>query len=330
MRTPATRRPSPVLLLVLAAGVVAASQAPPSKPAGQAPPPKPASQPGASKPAAPRPPARRALSGTVMVDGGSLYYEIKGEGRPVVLIHGGNLDSRMWDGQFEKYSRSYKVIRYDVRGYGKSSLPAARCSNFEDLFGLLQALGIGRVSIVGLSLGGRIAVDFALAHPAMVDALVLAAPGLSGYSFSTELRDRLGRIVEAARNEGPTRATELWLADAGMEAAMANPAIAPRIRQLVVENERAWQAVDLPEKELDPPAIGRLTEIHVPTLVVVGSRDVPDIQTIADLVVAGVAGAKKVTITGAGHLVNMEKPAAFDGAVLTFLGEARGRKSEGQ
>ncbi len=312
MRSPAPRRLVPALVLaVTALGALARGQAPPPK-AGP-----------------PRAPIRPTVSGTVTVNGGSLYYEIKGEGRPLVLIHGGNLDSRMWDGQFEKYSRAYRTIRYDVRGYGKSSLPTASFSNFEDLASLLQALGIGRVAIVGLSLGARVAIDLAIARPAMVDALVLAAPGLSGYEWSPELRERMGRIIDAARTDGPSRATELWLADPYLEPAMANPAIAPRIRQLVVENERVWQALNVPVKELDPPAIGRLGEIHVPTLVVVGSRDVPDIQKIADLVTAGVAGARKVTIAGAGHLVNMEKAAAFDAAVLGFVGQARGRKSEG-
>ena len=124
--------------------------------------------------------------GQVPVNGGKLYYEITGQGHALVLIHGGQLDRRMWDDQFRFFGSKYKVIRYDVRGFGNSPAAAEPYSDKEDLAALLKFLKVEKAYIAGLSLGGRIAIDFAIAHPEMVDALVLAGPGLSGFSFNPD------------------------------------------------------------------------------------------------------------------------------------------------
>ncbi|MGH9754565.1 MAG: alpha/beta fold hydrolase [Blastocatellia bacterium] len=261
---------------------------------------------------APRPAGR----GFAKVDGAKLYYEVKGAGRPLVLIHGGQMDRRMWDIQFDVFAKRFRVVRYDVRGYGKSDAPAKGFSHEDDLYSLLKFLRVDKVSIVGLSLGGRIAVDFALKYPQMVDALVLAGPGLSGYRFE----DRSGwAIVEAARDEGFARATEMWLKHPYMAPAMQNPAISQKIRQITTENAHNWLENPLFERDLKPPAIKRLSEIRSPTLIIVGELDVPDIQKIADTLTTGIAGAKKQVIRKAGHIVNMEKPEEFNQVALDFL-----------
>lgn len=248
--------------------------------------------------------------------GAKLYYEIKGNGHPIVFIHGGQMDRRMWDLQFDLYSRKYKVIRYDVRGYGKSDVPVRGFSHEDDLYDLLKSLRVKKASIVGLSLGGRIAVDFALRHPEMVDSLVLAGSGLSGYSFS----DRSGwTIIKAARDKGLAAATEMWLKHPYMAPAMGIPAIRQRIRQLAQENAHAWLENPIFERELEPPAIDRLSQIRVPTLIVVGDRDVQDIHKIAEKLKADISGSEMHIIRGAGHIVNMEKPEEFNQIVLGFL-----------
>jgi len=254
--------------------------------------------------------------GFVKLDGAKLYYEIAGKGRPIVLIHGGQMDRRMWDMQFDLFAKRYKVIRYDVRGYGKSDAPVKGFSNEDDLYDLLKSLRVDKASIVGLSLGGRIAVDFALKHPEVVDSLVLVGPGLSGYRFS----DRSGwAIVEAARDEGPAKAAEMWLQNPYMIPAMENPAISQRLRQLAIENAHVWLENPIFERELKPPAIERLSHIRTPTLIVVGDRDVQDIQKIVEALQAGISGSEKQVIRGAGHIVNMEKPEEFNRVVLSFL-----------
>ena len=147
--------------------------------------------------------------GFAPVNGTRLFYEVKGTGPAVVLIHGGQLDCRMWDGQFAAFSRDFRVIRYDVRGYGGSFQPDMLYSDAEDLAGLLDYLKVDKAHIVGLSLGGRIAIDFAVAHPARVASLTLAGPGLSGYEppDGAETDLRMWNIIKAARDEGPDQAT---------------------------------------------------------------------------------------------------------------------------
>ena len=120
------------------------------------------------------------VTGIVEVNGTSLYYEIQGNGHPLVLIEGGQLDCRMWDDQFSVLSQNYQVIRYDVRGFGRSGAWADSYQAHEDLRALLDTLAIEKAHFVGLSLGGRISIDFALEYPEMVRSLVLAGPGRSG------------------------------------------------------------------------------------------------------------------------------------------------------
>jgi pimeloyl-ACP methyl ester carboxylesterase len=197
----------------------------------------------------------------------------------------------MWDDQFASYAKSYRVIRYDVRGFGKSPAATSVFADEEDLAALLRTLNVQKAYVVGLSLGGRIAIDLMLTHPDLVDAAVLVAPGLAHY----------------------------WLISGYMAPAMTHPEIAPRIHQLALENAHQNLDNSALERVLDPPAIDRLASIHIPTLIVVGNRDVADIHEICGLLYARIPGAKEVVIDGAGHMVNMEKPAEFDRAVLTFL-----------
>jgi len=136
-------------------------------------------------------------SGFVSVAGGKLFYEEQGAGPAVILIHGGMLDHRMWDPQVEALAQEYRVIRYDVASHGQSPKPEADWRNFDHLEVLMQELEVETATLVGLSLGGRIAIDFAIAHPDRVRALVLVGPGMSGFPFTG--RDWTGRLGERIR-----------------------------------------------------------------------------------------------------------------------------------
>ncbi len=256
-------------------------------------------------------------SGFLELSGGKIYYEVAGEGHPLVLIHGGQMDSRMWDEQFALFSKSYRVIRYDVRGFGKSPTSTAVYADEDDLAALLKNFNAGKVYIVGLSLGGRIAIDFALSHPDLVAAIVPVAPGLSGFHFSDD--PAFMDTWRAAQAGDWEKVTDLWLKNAYMAPAMENPKIAPRLRRLAFENAHENLDNFLLEKVLNPPAIERLPDIKVPTLIIVGNRDVADIHQICGLVRARVAGAKEIVIQNSGHIVNMEQPEEFNRAVLDFL-----------
>ena len=263
--------------------------------------------------------------GFAPVGGTRLFYEVKGTGSPVVLIHGGQLDCRMWDDQFGVFARNYRAIRYDVRGFGGSPRPEVLYSDVDDLAGLLEYLKVAKAHIVGLSLGGRIAIDFSLAHPGKVSSLVLAGPGLSGYEApnSGESDLRMWNIIKAARDQGPDQATALWLLDPFMAPAMEHARLVSRLRRVARENAHCWLENPVLQRPSKPEAASRLGEIKASTLLILGDRDVPQIKSTIEKLEQGISRAKKVVIKNAGHMVNMEQPEAFNEAVLEFLQKQR-------
>jgi pimeloyl-ACP methyl ester carboxylesterase len=262
--------------------------------------------------------------GFAPVGGTRLFYEVNGTGPAVILIHGGQMDSRMWDDQFAVLAKQFTVIRYDVRGYGGSFQPDQLYSDADDLAGLLDYLQLKNAHVVGLSLGGRVAIDFALAHPKRVNSLTLAGPGLAGYEppHSEEADVRMWNLVKAARDDGPEKVTELWLEDPFMAPAMEQPRLVRRLQRLARENAHCWLGNPVLQRSPSPLAAKRLNEIKVPTLLIVGNRDVPQIQATIETLEKGISGSKKVVIKGAGHMVNMEKPEEFNEALLAFLGKS--------
>jgi pimeloyl-ACP methyl ester carboxylesterase len=268
-------------------------------------------------------PGEQIAHGFAPVHGTRLYYELQGTGPPVVLIHGGQLDSRMWDEQVAAFAPHYRVIRYDVRGYGGSFQPGSLYSDAEDLDGLLDYLEVDAAHIVGLSLGGRIAIDFALARPARVLSLTLAGPGLAGFEppGGAETDLRMWEIIKAARDEGPEKATALWLNDPFMAPAMEQARLAPGLQRMARENAHCWLENPVLQRSPKPLAATRLGRIQVPTLLVIGDRDVPQIKATVATLEKGIGGSKKAEVKGAGHMVNMEQPEIFNRVVLQFLSE---------
>jgi pimeloyl-ACP methyl ester carboxylesterase len=248
-----------------------------------------------------------------------LYYETAGTGPAVVLIHGGNLDRRMWDEQFQVFAKHFQVIRYDVRTFGLSDMPTRPYSDVEDLASLLRFLHIKKAHLVGLSLGGRIIVDFALQHPEMVESLVAIGPGLSGFEWSHDDDKRFDDMLRAAQDGQVGKVADLWLSSGYMAPAMENPVLARRLRTLTLDNSRHWLANPILARRIQPAALKRLDQIKAPTLLMIGSRDVPDIHKIVRTLKAGVSHAQHVVVQGAGHMVNMEKPEEFNRLVLNFL-----------
>jgi 3-oxoadipate enol-lactonase len=258
---------------------------------------------------------------TGRVPGTQLYYEVTGEGPPLVFVHSGGFDRRLWDEQFFAFAKRHTVIRYDVRGHGESPPPSKPYSDAEDLYSLLQWLHISKAHVVGLSLGGSIVIDLALAHPPMIDTLILVAPDVTGYAFSAEFTYGFIKVVTSIEQDDGAPAGDLWLQSSVLAPAMSNPAVARKLRAIARENARFWLINPLFRRDsfVSPPATQRLAEIHSPALLIVGDRHIPDVLNEARLLESGVAGIKKVVIPGAGHLVNMEKPEEFNRAVRDFL-----------
>jgi len=259
------------------------------------------------------------VSGEAAVNGTRLYYEVAGTGSPVVLVSGGGtLDRRQWDDQFDVLSKRFRVIRYDIRGIGRSARPTGEFSHHDDLRALLDSLNIKRAVVCGVSFGSAIAVDFALDHADMVSGLVLASAGLS--SEKPKSVASVSLMSALAKKEGLEHAIDLIT---GMPSFVspANASARRRIRQIYLENRDLFEA-GFPLVTLwqptSPPASSRLALIKTPTLIVVGGNDNSVAAATADLA-SSIRGAQKVVIGGAGHMINMDAPAEFNRAMLAFL-----------
>ncbi|MEO6892293.1 MAG: alpha/beta hydrolase [Ktedonobacteraceae bacterium] len=263
--------------------------------------------------------------GFAEVNGTRLYYEVQGAGQSLTMIHGGLVNLRSWDSQVVAFAPDYKVIRYDLRGMGASdTLITTPFSHEEDLHSLLKFLGVERTYLLGLSFGGRTAINFTLAHPEMVDALILASSSIEGYEFSEESKRLWAEIDEVAEKGDIDQAVELetrmWIDGPERTPEQVDPVV----RKLVYDWNRHNFDLMLREGQAEPvtpepPAITRLSEIAVPTLVIVGDKDLRDMQNIADRLAQEIKGAQKAVIPGVAHAPNMEKPAEFNQAVLDFL-----------
>lgn len=262
-------------------------------------------------------------TGRVEVPGSSIYWEASGSGSPVILMHGGNLDRRMWDSEFEAWRTTHRVIRFDARGYGKSGRIDAAFTAHDDLLALMDSLSIPRASLVGLSLGGRIAMDFALAHPDRVERLVLAAPGISGGKWAED-GDTLW--LPAARAAFAVKDSVglaiAWLQSAYIRTALRDSATTAWVRQIVIDQAPFWMDMirnnDL-EREAVPPAAGRLAELRMPILLLVGSEDTPYILDIARAIQATAPNVQRVDFPGVGHMINLETREQFQKSVIEFL-----------
>ena len=253
------------------------------------------------------------------VNGTRLFYEIRGQGESLVLIGGAHLDSRLWDQQVERFAEDFRVLRYDPRGIGRSELPQEPFSHYQDLHALLQFLGIERTNILGFSFGGGVALDFAVAHPQMVQSLILVAPGLS--SWKDELAPVLAQLSRLADEQGRPKAVEMLLSDPSMPTAEHREA-REKMSEILLDSAKLFDS-DFAYlrfmEPLDPPAEERLQDIGAPTLLVVGERDHPGIHENVDTLQQKIAGAKKVLIMGVGHLVSLEKPDELTRILLDFL-----------
>ncbi len=266
-------------------------------------------------------------SGFVETNGTHLYYEIMGAGPPLVLLHGGYLDRRMWDDQFARFAQDYQVIRYDIRGLGQSPMPQAPYADWQDLSALLTFLGIAKCFLLGFSFGGVIALDFTLAYPERVAALVLVGTAVNGASLDQMLTEEeilAFRQQRQAYQEAKSRRDIPAL----VEALMYDPTLFPpaehatarqRVRDYLTDSSFVWVLDPAPTLDLDPPAWMRLHEIQVPTLVMVGEHDDLLLHRYADHLERALPHVRRVTVAGAHHMVNMEQPEAFTALVLDFL-----------
>lgn len=262
------------------------------------------------------------MDGFISVNGARLHYEVAGSGPPVVLIHSGITDSRSWNPQFKEFARDFRVLRYDLRGFGQSDVPQGTYSSVSDLVALLDAAGMGRAAFVGVSMGGALALDLALEHSERVSALVLVASGFSGRKPSESFKAVMGEIETLWKSglidEAVERELQVWLDGKGRSAADVDPELREAVRLMDRQAAERFPP-DAKPQPIDPPAAGRFSEIRVPTLVVIGDLDLDDIRGAANQLAAGITGARQVVMHGVAHVPNMEHPEEFNRVVIDFL-----------
>jgi pimeloyl-ACP methyl ester carboxylesterase len=268
--------------------------------------------------------AQPSRSGFAPVNGARLWYDIAGDGHPLVLTHAGIADHGMWDDQVAAFAAHYQVIRWDMRGFGQSQMVAGSYSNHDDLYGLLHFLGVERAYVLGCSMGGSTIIDLALEHPELVAALIPVAAGVSGYEYTGDPPKQFAE-VEAAYVAGDfERASELevevWVDGPHRTPDQVDAGIRDKVRAMNLIALQTPDDLGKPEP-LQPPAIGRLGNISVPMLVIAGDLDQPSIMQVADLLVSTLPQAHKAVMHGTAHLPNMEQPAEFNRIVLDFLGK---------
>jgi pimeloyl-ACP methyl ester carboxylesterase len=260
--------------------------------------------------------------GTVEVNGARLHFELAGRGDPLVLLHAGICDGRMWDAQFDALAAGRRVVRYDRRGFGRTTQGSEAFSHVEDLSGLLGHLNLGRVTLVGCSQGAKVALDFALTSPGAVDSLVLVAPAVSGYSYAAAAPPQYDEIerAEAAGDVGRVNELELqiWVDGPRRSPGEVGPAVRELVREMNLAALNATAGEELPS---GVNAAGRLDEVRAPTLVVVGDLDTPRTLEAAGALARGVRGARLEVVRGAAHLPNMERPGEFNRLLLDFLSD---------
>lgn len=253
----------------------------------------------------------------------TITYTTLGTGPDLVFLHAGIADRRMWAAQESAFGKHFRITTYDLRGFGESPMVPGPYAHYKDLQALLDHLEVRRAAIVGASMGGSVAIDFTLEQPERVSALVLADPGLDGYRFQDPwLKERWGQSEEALERGEWEEAARIecatWLAGPDREIETIPRALRDLLRTMLLASYPTTKAGGM-EQGPDRSSIERLGEIAVPTLVLVGEHDVPDMKRIAEIVRSGIAGAEHVAIPNAAHLPSLERPEEFNRLALGFL-----------
>ena len=244
-----------------------------------------------------------------------LEYDLTGAGPVVVLIHGSNLDRRMWEGDVGWLSKRARVLTYDIRAHGGSDVPTEAFANHEDLLGLLDEIGADEVTIIGLSFGAHVALDTALEAPDRVDRLVLVSPSIQGYQ-PEEVPPFFAELGAALQAEDYEQANEVLLASPLMAVPAEHAGI---VRTMLTDNGDIWSVPFSLVKLAEPPVLGRLAGVGAPTLILVGDADLAAVQAQGRLLDEQIPNSTLITVPDGGHLLNLTSPVEFRGEIGLFL-----------
>lgn len=271
-------------------------------------------------------------TGFLPVKGAKLYYEATGAGVPLVLVHSRWMHNGLWDDQVKAFAPHYRVIRYDVRGFGQSDMELIPYSDVDDLLRLFDYLDIEQAYLVGLSMGAEIVLSFALRHPERVKALVVSGAGLDEYEWTESFNQEWGRFAAAIQADNYPEATnqviKMWV-DGPLRP--ASQPVRDRTRELMRGHtflhhkpfppSAESEAISSAEVQATPTLSERekFAGLKPPTLVMVGEYDWPEMVRMAEILVSYLPNAEHLLIPNAAHITNLEQPDAFNHAVLDFL-----------
>lgn len=267
----------------------------------------------------------QSKSDFVNIDKAKLYYEVAGIGTPLVMVHAGVANSRQWDNEFAYFSQNNQVIRYDMRGYGKSEPVDGEFSHMSDLISLLGALGIQEpIVIMGCSMGGGLAMDFALTYPTRVKALIMVDAGPSGLELDVPAPSKFADAEKAFESNDldllAEIETQIWFDGMGRTPEQVNSTMRKllyEMNRLALSHEVKGLGKRLPNTEM--PAFDRLDSLNIPVLIVVGSHDTPYMIAAAEYMKEKIKFADKIIIEDAAHLPNMDQPQEFRNVLEKFL-----------
>ncbi len=247
-----------------------------------------------------------------------LYYEVNGNGHPVVLLHSGGADSRDWTFVAPLLAKHYMVVSFDGHGAGKSSDPVGDVNCVEDLKGLLDYLNIHKATLIGHSMGGQIATDFSLEYPEYVSELVLIAPSLTGFNYSSEFVEYMNKVSAAAPDID--KMIEVSQSAVSYRVVQASPhkELTEQMLRHHIKRTFNWPAFEMIWP--NPPAAERLGELSVKTLFMIGTEELPDNLRVANYF-RKQSDARIIEISGADHMVTLTHPEDLCRHIMEFLEE---------
>jgi 3-oxoadipate enol-lactonase len=264
-----------------------------------------------------------AQSGFAEINGAKIYYEVAGEGQPLLMVHAGIANKSMWDDQFDFFAQKYKVVRYDMRGFGQSLPVADDYQRHEDIRALLDFLNIDHTYLMGCSMGGGACMNFALDYPDRADALIMVGSAPVGFAYPEWSPSPLDEAMEAAYEKSDLErvnevAMQIFVDGKGRTPDQVNPALRKKVYDM---NMIALRNEKLMGKDVPPStsAAKRIGELHLPVLIVYGDLDEDYIHRAADFMATNIPSSRKIMIHGTAHLPNMEFPQEFNAHVQEFL-----------
>lgn len=267
--------------------------------------------------------ATELKNGFMKIGNDKIYYEESGEGDVVILVHGGDCDRRMWDEQFNYLSMSYRVIRYDARGFGKSDKPSEEYSAYDDLSFLIDSLNLKDVILIGQSLGASTIAEYYIQYPQKVKKMILSSPGFQNWTYKKSDLDKLIEFSKIIQTEGSLAAVEKMFSNEEFwkptVPSKEYVSVRDYFRTIVTENKDMFTTNWSLKKILEPSSLERLNEINVPCLIIYADQDIGYVEDISIYLSKNIENSRIVKITNGGHMINMEQPEKYNKVIGEFI-----------